>query len=132
MTLSRSNTPLIVIHHEIPPLHPTVRLKVLHVASKFGTPNVVINEGPSSFLVGIQSLKAQVIVSGPAMNPQRHVVFQVIPNVYISSAKVKSIGWFECSHYEQESKNVAQHDKEGCVENSYVAGSTAVGEIITS
>jgi hypothetical protein len=28
--------------------------------------------------------------------------------------------------------NVAQRDKEGCVENSYVAGGTAVGEIITS
>uniref|UniRef100_A0A2N9G770 Integrase catalytic domain-containing protein n=1 Tax=Fagus sylvatica TaxID=28930 RepID=A0A2N9G770_FAGSY len=131
VTLSRSNTPLIVIHHEIPPLHPTVRLK-LHVASKFGTPNVVINEGPSSFLVGIQSLKAQVIVSGPAMNPQRHVVFQVIPNVYISSAKVKSIGWFECSHYEQESKNVVdKHDEWVHVENSYVAGD-AVGAITLS
>ena len=66
------------------------------------------------------------------MNPQRHLVFQVIPNVYISSAKVKSIGWFECSHYEQESKNVVdKHDEWVHVENSYVA-CDAVGAITLS
>lgn len=107
VALSCSDPLLIVVHHKTTPPHPAIQQK-LHVALKSRTSDVVVDEVPACFVVGIQSLSEQVVVFGPAMDPHPRAVFQVVSNVYVSSAKVKSAGCW-CSHHEQEEeKNIVQ------------------------